>query len=74
MDFETDRDGGPEGDPSLAEMTRTALNMLQKNPKGFFLFVEGKPFSEKLFLILFLKEKKIQLVNSKLFFFSSYLK
>lgn len=42
MDFETDRDTGPEGDPSLADMTRTALNVLQKSSKGFFLFVEGK--------------------------------
>ncbi|XP_018328253.1 alkaline phosphatase-like [Agrilus planipennis] len=41
MDFETDRDPGPKGDPSLADMTRTALSVLQKNPKGFFLFVEG---------------------------------
>ncbi|KAK6623411.1 hypothetical protein RUM43_009263 [Polyplax serrata] len=40
MDFETDRDTGPEGDPSLADMTRTALNVLQKSSKGFFLFVE----------------------------------
>ncbi|EEB13659.1 Alkaline phosphatase, tissue-nonspecific isozyme precursor, putative [Pediculus humanus corporis] len=41
MDFETDRNTGPDGDPSLADMTRTALNMLQKSTKGFFLFVEG---------------------------------
>jgi len=42
MDFETDRDTGPTGDPSLTEMTLTALHILQKNPKGFFLLVEGK--------------------------------
>ncbi|KAK6619253.1 hypothetical protein RUM44_003635 [Polyplax serrata] len=42
MDFETDRDTGPEGDPSLADMTRTALNVLQKSSKGFFLFVEAQ--------------------------------
>lgn len=41
MDFEADRDPGPTGDPSLADMTRSALNILQKNSKGFFLFVEG---------------------------------
>lgn len=41
MDFETDRDIGPTSDPSLREMTKTALNILLKNPKGFFLFVEG---------------------------------
>lgn len=27
--------------PSLAEMTTTALNILQKNKKGFFLLIEG---------------------------------
>lgn len=41
MDFEADRDPGPTGDPSLADMTRSALSILLKNPKGFFLFVEG---------------------------------
>ncbi|CAH1373798.1 unnamed protein product [Tenebrio molitor] len=41
MDFEADRDPGPSGDPSLADMTRSALSILLKNPKGFFLFVEG---------------------------------
>ncbi|KAE8603568.1 hypothetical protein XENTR_v10014373 [Xenopus tropicalis] len=28
-------------DPSLAEMTEKAIRILSKNPKGFFLFVEG---------------------------------
>ncbi|KAJ1522008.1 hypothetical protein ONE63_002330 [Megalurothrips usitatus] len=41
MDFEADRDAGPDGDPSLADMTRAALAVLLRNPKGFFLFVEG---------------------------------
>ncbi|XP_068634039.1 alkaline phosphatase-like [Battus philenor] len=30
-----------ENDPSLADMTRTALSLLMKNEKGFFLFIEG---------------------------------
>lgn len=42
MDFEADRDPGATGDPSLADMTRSALSILLKNPKGFFLVVEGK--------------------------------
>lgn len=42
MDFEADREASPTQDPSLADMTRMALNILQKNPEGFFLFVEGK--------------------------------
>ena len=29
------------GEPSLAEMTEAAITILQKNPKGFFLLVEG---------------------------------
>ncbi|KAG8255883.1 hypothetical protein J6590_081381 [Homalodisca vitripennis] len=41
MEFEADRDRTAEGDPSLAEMTRTALSVLMKNPRGFFLFVES---------------------------------
>ncbi|XP_023712942.1 alkaline phosphatase [Cryptotermes secundus] len=41
LDFEADRDTGPNGDPSLADMTRVALSILAKNPRGFLLFVEG---------------------------------
>ncbi|MBI4608192.1 MAG: alkaline phosphatase [Candidatus Rokubacteria bacterium] len=39
MAFEIDRD--PAKEPSLAEMTGKALEVLAKNPKGFFLMVEG---------------------------------
>lgn len=42
MDFDADRDRGPNGDPSLAEMTIAALSILQRNKRGFFLFIEGK--------------------------------
>lgn len=42
MDFDADRDNGPNGDPSLAEMTIAALSILQRNARGFFLFIEGK--------------------------------
>ncbi|XP_067004529.1 alkaline phosphatase [Anabrus simplex] len=41
LDFEADRDPSPTGDPSLANMTVAALKVLLRNPKGFFLFVEG---------------------------------
>ncbi|XP_039888457.1 intestinal-type alkaline phosphatase-like [Simochromis diagramma] len=37
--YELDRD--PSMDPSLTEMTEKAIKILSKNPKGFFLFVEG---------------------------------
>lgn len=35
-------DADHETEPTLAEMTEAAINILSKNPKGFFLFVEGK--------------------------------
>ncbi|XP_060224769.1 intestinal-type alkaline phosphatase [Meriones unguiculatus] len=37
--FETQRD--PLMDPSLKDMTEAALRVLSRNPKGFYLFVEG---------------------------------
>ncbi|XP_027146257.1 intestinal-type alkaline phosphatase-like [Larimichthys crocea] len=37
--YEVDRD--PAMDPSLTEMTEKAIKILSKNPKGFYLFVEG---------------------------------
>ncbi|CAK6965433.1 Hypothetical predicted protein [Scomber scombrus] len=37
--FETERD--PKMDPSIVETTEKAIRILQKNPKGFFLLVEG---------------------------------
>lgn len=39
MDYDMDRN--PDQQPSLAEMTRTAISKLSKNKKGFFLMVEG---------------------------------
>ena len=49
MRFDHDRVNPPAGEtgrvaadePSLAEMTRKALAVLKKNPKGYFLMVEG---------------------------------
>ena len=41
MQYEHDRPKDKAGEPSLAEMTHTALGVLKKNPKGFFLMVEG---------------------------------
>ncbi|XP_060066465.1 alkaline phosphatase-like [Ylistrum balloti] len=41
MQYELERDNGPLGEPSLAEMTSKAIKILQKNDKGFFLLVEG---------------------------------
>ena len=41
MHYETDRAKDSAGEPSLSEMTRAALSILKKNPKGYFLMVEG---------------------------------
>lgn len=39
MDYDIDRD--PEKEPSIAEMTRKAIELLSKKPEGFYLLVEG---------------------------------
>lgn len=39
MEYEADRD--PSNEPSIAEMTAKAIQILRKNEKGFFLLVEG---------------------------------
>lgn len=41
MDFNTDRDTSSKGQPSLAEMTSSALKILSKGNKGFLLMVES---------------------------------
>lgn len=41
MAYELQRDKGPKGEPSLSEMTKKAIQILQKNSKGYFLLVEG---------------------------------
>jgi alkaline phosphatase len=41
MHFEEDRLKSPTGDPSLSEMTATAIAILERNPRGYFLTVEG---------------------------------
>jgi alkaline phosphatase len=41
MKYENERSRDPGGEPSLSEMTRAALTVLQQNPHGYFLMVEG---------------------------------
>jgi alkaline phosphatase len=41
VQYEADRAKDPAGEPSLTEMTDKALQLLLKDPKGFFLHVEG---------------------------------
>lgn len=40
MKYEAQRDTAL--DPSLKEMTEAALCLLSRNPRGFYLFVEGE--------------------------------
>lgn len=47
MKYEVDRLSDPAGEPSIEEMTEMAIKILSKNPKGYFLFVEGKNIGEK---------------------------
>jgi len=41
MQFEHDRPHDPAGEPSLAEMTVKAIELLEGNRRGYFLMVEG---------------------------------
>ena len=41
MQYEADRKKDIGGEPSLAEMSVKAIDILAKNPQGFFLMVEG---------------------------------
>ena len=43
MDYALDRENEPTlgTHPTLADMTKTALSIVEKNPKGFFIMIEG---------------------------------
>jgi alkaline phosphatase len=41
MQFNVDRAKDAGGEPTLAQMTAKALDVLQRSPKGYFLLVEG---------------------------------
>lgn len=41
MKYEADRAGDKGGEPSIAEMTTKAIDILSQNQNGFFLMVEG---------------------------------
>lgn len=42
-------------DPSIVEMTEKAIQILSKNPKGYFLFVEDEYYSNALSALLYFK-------------------
>lgn len=39
--YDLEREAQPNSEPSIEELTLTALSILKKNPRGFFLMVEG---------------------------------
>src|SRR6185436_19822408 len=41
LEYEADRPRTAPQQPTLTEMTRAAIEVLSRNPKGFFLMVEG---------------------------------
>lgn len=41
MTYESDRDQSPQGEPSLSQMTKKAIEFLSQHPEGYFLIVEG---------------------------------
>ena len=41
MQFATDRERDPGTEPALADLTAAAIRILERNPNGFFLMVEG---------------------------------
>ena len=41
MQYEHDRDRGPEGEPDIEAMTRFAIESLSRNDRGYVLLVEG---------------------------------
>ena len=42
MKYEVDRANDTGGEPSISEMVEVAIKIVKKNPKGFFLAVEGQ--------------------------------
>lgn len=52
MQYEVDRADDVAGEPSITEMTEKAINILKRNPKGYFLLVEGSCATAEIICIL----------------------
>ena len=63
MSYEHERDTSEGGEPSLAEMTRKAIQILNKNEQGFFLMVEGNVTSREQSLLCFLTLNQLKFLN-----------
>lgn len=50
MPYDLEKDNNT--DPSLTEMVDVAIKILRKNPKGFYLLVEGERITHLLVIIL----------------------
>ena len=61
MNFEMDRDDGNDGEPSLKEMTRKAVQILNRSPEGFLLMVEGN-----IRRVLIIRKAKLASINTPL--------
>ncbi len=48
MHFEQERNDDEAGEPSIAEMVEKAIQILRKDPDGFFLAVEGKTITQQV--------------------------
>ena len=42
MKYAYERKNDTAGEPSLTQMVELAINVLKKNPNGYFLLVEGR--------------------------------
>ena len=63
MKYEVNRLNDTAGEPSIEEMTEKAIKILQKNPKGFFLLVEGLSFQLKVAHYSFIRVQEVLTVN-----------
>lgn len=61
MQYESDRANDTSGEPSIAEMTKKAIQILSKNNNGFFLAVEGIYYEDKLVIIRMFLSIKLKL-------------
>jgi alkaline phosphatase len=43
MEYDYDRPNDTAGEPSLAQMTDKAIDLLAGNPEGYLLMIEGGP-------------------------------
>jgi hypothetical protein len=65
MKYEVERVNDTAGEPSIVEMTAKAIEILSKNPKGFFLFVEGRSSPKNKLLLAFIRVLRAEFLKTK---------